>query len=169
MRTRIRSLLLFLASGLALAAGPVLAHSGPTLRIGGQQYPVEDPRQFGDWARDVERKAGEQPQDYTPVGNSVRRDPSTGLPTGKRMHKPLVLARGSVSVTVPAGGCMRGAHYPSATLASDGRAYELQDVSVASCSPVPSDVAEKKNKGGQKPSESMTLNFTKIEFKSTSD
>jgi hypothetical protein len=46
------------------------------------------------------------------------------------------MERGSLSVTMPEGICIAGAHYPAATLQSGDQVYELQDVTVASCSPV---------------------------------
>ncbi len=64
------------------------------------------------------------------------RDAASGLPTGKRMHKPVTLTQGNVVVTMPEGICVRGSHYPTVTLTSADTAYEMQDVTVASCTPI---------------------------------
>lgn len=42
---------------------------------------------------------------------------------------------GMVTLLVPAGTCVQGAHYPTVTLQSEGKAYELHDVTVAECAP----------------------------------
>ena len=46
------------------------------------------------------------------------------------------MTRGSVDVTVPQGVCVAGAHYPAVTLRSGDKAYEMRDVTIASCTPV---------------------------------
>ncbi len=100
------------------------------------------------------------------------RDAASGLPTGKRQHgsvtitkewdKSTPLARaappssaaGSLTTLVPAGMCKAGAAYPSAELGTPGRVYRLEGVTVASCAAAAS--------SGDRPMESISLNYTKI-------
>lgn len=42
---------------------------------------------------------------------------------------------GTVTLLVPAGTCVQGARYSTVTLRSEGKAYELHDVTVAECGP----------------------------------
>lgn len=64
---------------------------------------------------------------------------SSGLPTGKRQHKPVVVSapldKGSVRVKVkfPWAACKVGTRYPLLQLSGDGGTYDLHDVTVASC------------------------------------
>jgi hypothetical protein len=76
------------------------------------------------------------------------------MPVTKKLDKssPVVLTRpagepgkvevpnlsagaGTVTLLVPAGTCVQGASYPAVTLRSEGKAYELQDATVAECGP----------------------------------
>jgi len=86
----------------------------------------------------------------------------SGLPTGKRQHKPFTITKpldkGSVWIRVssPWAGCRVGTHYPSLTLAGGGKRYHLQDVTVASC-------------GGSaamddRPTEEVAFYYNKISF-----
>lgn len=74
----------------------------------------------------------------------IASDPSetsaqSGLPTGKRQHKPVKLTspleKGSVWIRVgsPWAGCRVGAAYPRLELAGRGKSYVLEDVTVGSC------------------------------------
>lgn len=62
----------------------------------------------------------------------------SGLPTGKRQHKPFTLTqpldRGSITVRMrPAGGCTVGKRYSGAQFSASGKTYVLSDVQVADC------------------------------------
>ena len=74
----------------------------------------------------------------SPMLSSARRDPASGLPTGKRMHKPLValadpLPAGTATVVVARGACVKGQHIPEVKLTTRARVYQLHDVDVAGC------------------------------------
>ena len=64
-------------------------------------------------------------------------EPASGLPTGKRMHKPVVLTRpldrGSVALRGSFAGCEVGKRYAGAQFAGGGMMYQLEDVVVADC------------------------------------
>lgn len=100
---------------------------------GGVQVPSGDIDGDGTGAR---KKPTTSPQTITP-----RPLPSaeSGLPTGKRQHKPMVLTtpldKGSVWVRVssPWAGCRVGDRYSSLELNDGGKRYALQDVTVANC------------------------------------
>lgn len=64
------------------------------------------------------------------------RDVSSGQASGKRQHMPIRMTHGSVDVTMPEGVCVAGSHYPAVTLRSGDQAYEMRDVTVASCTPM---------------------------------
>lgn len=61
---------------------------------------------------------------------------------------------GSLNAVVPAGMCKAGARYATAELGTEGQAYRLTDVIVSSCTAA---------SGGDKPMETMSLNFTRVE------
>ena len=84
------------------------------------------------------RAGSSTPIESTLFSHEVKspRDVATGQATGKRQHQPLRMREGSLTVVIPAGACIAGARYPTVTLQSDTHAYELQDVRVASCTPV---------------------------------
>jgi len=63
------------------------------------------------------------------------RDVATGRASGKRQHQPVAMVRGSVTVVMPEGLCSAGTRYPFVTLLSADHRYEMQDVTVASCTP----------------------------------
>ena len=71
------------------------------------------------------------------------RDAASGLATGKRVHKPIAMTQGSVTVTMPEGVCVAGSHYPAVTLTDGDQAYEMQGVTIASCTPVATAKAKK--------------------------
>ena len=77
----------------------------------------------------------------TPVGGATEAPPPSGM----------------VTLLVPAGTCVQGAHYSTVTLQSEGKAYELHDVTVAECAPA--SVARGKKADKQK------LQYLKVEMK----
>ena len=85
---------------------------------------------------------------------------ASGLPTGKRQHKPLVvtapLDKGSVSLTLNSAwaDCRVGARYPELELGTGGRTYQLHHTVITSCG------AE--SSGGDRPTESLSLNYERI-------
>jgi len=102
------------------------------------------------------------------------RDSSSGLPTGKRQHKPLTVTKewdaatpllragapppqGSlrVKVKMPWLACRVGAAYPELELADSATAYKFKEVLVTSCG---------SSSGGDRPMESISFNYAKIEF-----
>lgn len=82
----------------------------------------------------------------------------SGLPTGKRQHKPLMLAKplpaGSVTVRGKFPSCTVGTRYPSLELGARGERYTLQDVVVTSCGG---------SAGESLPMEEVSFNYAKIE------
>lgn len=73
----------------------------------------------------------------------------TAQATGKRTHKPLRIRMyydaGSVTLSGRFPACRVGAAYPAASIGHGDELYEMQDVTVAACSP-----------------EGMSLNFKKV-------
>ncbi len=70
------------------------------------------------------------------------RDAASGLPTGKRTHKPLPVRAqadesGSVTLVGKFPACVVGAAYDDAVLRVAGLTYTLHEVSVTSCAAVP--------------------------------
>lgn len=84
------------------------------------------------------------------------RDMATGQASGKRMHKPLVIMK-EVDVASPKlfQACASGKHFPSAIVETGGKQYKLYNVVIASV---------QKSSGGDRPMETVTLNFTKVEM-----
>jgi hypothetical protein len=80
---------------------------------------------------------------------STSGDASSTQATGKRMHKPLrmrmIYNEGSVTLSGRFPGCRVGASYPAVAVGHGDELYEIQDATVADCSP-----------GG------MNLNFKKV-------
>lgn len=89
------------------------------------------------------------------------RGAASGLPTGKRQHKPMTITKpldkGSVWVRVasPWTGCRVGARYPSLELGDGAKRYVLQDVSVASCGRAAAD---------DRPTEEVAFYYNRIAF-----
>ena len=85
---------------------------------------------------------------------------ASGLPTGKRQHKAITftqpLDKGSVLLKLKAAWpeCRVGATYPSLELSGSAKTYRLTDATVTDCAAA----------GGDRPTESISLNYTKIEF-----
>lgn len=99
------------------------------------------------------------------------RDSASGLPTGKRQHGSLPRpgAHGSVTIDGSFPGCTVGAAYADAELqVADGR-YHLTDVQITSCpttaAPGGADHTSAAAPGSDRPLESLSLNYTKIEVR----
>jgi hypothetical protein len=81
---------------------------------------------------------------------STPRDSASGLPTGKRQHKPMTmtmeLGRGSVSLQLGSAwtDCRVGTQYPELELGDRANGYKLRDAIITSCA-----------------SDSVTLNYAK--------
>ena len=132
---------------------------------------------------DINIGVGELQEGDSDAELAAPRDAASGLPTGKRQHKPITITKpvdkaspklaeavvkgkvfksgprpgkGMLAVMVPAGTCVAGARYPSAEFGAGGRVYTLADVVVAACSPSPS------SGGDSRPMESMSLNYSKV-------
>ncbi|HLW97762.1 MAG TPA: type VI secretion system tube protein Hcp [Candidatus Acidoferrales bacterium] len=92
------------------------------------------------------------------------RDAASGLPTGKRMHKPFVIIR-EVDKASPllAKACASGQHFPSAEveIVENGRAvhYTMTDVLISSVSNEAS-----KAQHAERPMESVSFTYQKIEM-----
>jgi type VI secretion system Hcp family effector len=89
-----------------------------------------------------------------PSKGAQPRDTESGMALGKRAHKPLVIVK-EMDAASPKlyEAVTTGKHFPSALVETGERQYRLYDVVIAS--------AEKS--GGGKPTETLTLNFTKVE------
>lgn len=85
------------------------------------------------------------------------RDAASGLPTGKRQHKPMMLtaplAKGSLTVRGKFPGCAVGTRYPSIALSGTGKRYTLQDAIITSCASA---------SGEALPMEEVSFNYAKI-------
>ncbi len=82
------------------------------------------------------------------------RDAASGLPTGKRQHKPFVITKeldkaSPLLAKAAAGGTL----IPRATLVLGGITYELEGILIGMHQPG--------GAGGAKPTETLTLNFAK--------
>ncbi|MGF1550823.1 MAG: type VI secretion system tube protein Hcp [Sphingomonadaceae bacterium] len=108
-------------------------------------------------------KAGSAGSAQTVTIGSDRSERTSGLPTGKRQHRPMIgtkpAAEGSLTAVIPAGLCKVGARYQSAELDADGRVYRMSDVVVTSCSP-----ASAGGGGEVQPVETISLNYVKIQW-----
>lgn len=104
---------------------------------------------------------------------------ASGLPTGKRQHKPMTitkeldkstpilmqarpLAAGSLTVRGRLPGCAPGTAYEDAVLRAGGYTYELKEVIITSCAVSGSGGGG--GSGGALPMESISLNYAKIRF-----
>lgn len=85
------------------------------------------------------------------------RDMATGMASGKRMHKPFVIVK-EMDAASPKlmQACASGKHFPSVVVDMGGKQYTLYDVVIAS---------DQKMAGGERPTESITLTYQKIEMK----
>jgi hypothetical protein len=134
---------------IATVAGHAAAGDTSDPQEGGQVY-TADPQEGGQIAVAGRKAGGTQTETLeraTSRGERVKsvipqqsittpRDSASGLATGKRQHMPIRVRQGSVELTMPEGVCVAGAHYPAVTLRSGDQAYEMRDVTVASCTPV---------------------------------
>lgn len=84
-----------------------------------------------------------------------QRDVAAGLPSGKRMHKPFVIVK-EIDAASPKlyQACASGKHFPTALVEAGGKQYKLYDVVISSV----------QKSGGDRPMETISLNFTKIEM-----
>lgn len=87
------------------------------------------------------------------------RDAASGLPTGKRQHKPMTFSKpletGSVTLVGRFGGCAVGTRYPGLELGGrGGPTYRLQDAVVIGCAVTSS--------SGARPAETVSLNYAKV-------
>lgn len=102
--------------------------------------------------------AGKPSKPGTTANRAVQapRDVASGQAAGRRMHKPLVIVK-EIDVASPKlyEACSTGKHFLSATVEMGGKQYKLYDVVIASV---------QKSGGGERPMETITLNFTKIEM-----
>jgi type VI protein secretion system component Hcp len=89
------------------------------------------------------------------------RDAASGLPTGKRQHKPMMLtaplAKGSLTVRGSFPGCAVGTRYPSIKLGGRGKRYTLQDAIITSC-------GRSSTSGDALPMEEVSFNYGKIRW-----
>lgn len=100
---------------------------------------------------------------------STPRDSATGMASGRRQHSPMTVrktidkaspllmrarAAGGLTATVPAGVCRVGARYPTAEFGTADGIYRLSDVTVTACTAAA---------GGDRPMETLSLNFAKVE------
>jgi hypothetical protein len=79
-----------------------------------------------------------------PYPNTASRDAASGLPTGKRMHKPMLaladpLPTGTVTIVVARGACVKGQHIPEVKLTTRKASYDLKDIDVLDCAAVGAD------------------------------
>jgi type VI protein secretion system component Hcp len=85
------------------------------------------------------------------------RDAASGLPSGKRMHKPLAITK-EIDKSSPllSEACASGKHFQEVDvdLASGGK-YKLTDVMISSYS---------RSSGGDRPTESISFTYQKIEM-----
>lgn len=73
-----------------------------------------------------------------------KRHPGDAREPGKLEHPNISMEQsqaetpppsGMVTLLVPFGSCVQGARYPAVTIRSEGKAYELHEVTVAECGP----------------------------------
>ncbi|HJT17187.1 MAG TPA: type VI secretion system tube protein Hcp [Thermoanaerobaculia bacterium] len=136
------------AAGFMLIAAPIYTNQNArSLTINGHPFGTAV-LVNGVWAvplEDVQKNVGGQ---FTVLGNrlQVARDPASGLPTGKRMHKPFVITK-ELDKSSPLLYQSGGKFYVGLA--------DLAKLFGGTFSEAP------KN---ERPSESISLNFTKIEF-----
>ena len=115
-------------------------------------------------ASGVQVAAGDVNADSRPDTITSPRDAASGLPTGKRQHKPMTITkpldRGSVTVKGSMSGCTVGAAYPDAVLQTAAARYEFKDVFITSCA-MPSMSG---SSSGGVPMESISFNYDKIQM-----
>lgn len=84
------------------------------------------------------------------------RDAASGLATGKRQHKPFVITK-TVDKSSPklAEACAKGTVLKEVEVGGPDVSYKLTDAIITSIQP---------SSGGDRPMESLSLNYTKIEM-----
>jgi len=89
---------------------------------------------------------------------SGKRDAATGMATGKRQHKPFVITK-TVDKASPklAEAVAKGKVFKTVEIGDGAMIYKLEDCIITSISASPSS-------GGDRPMESLSLNYTKIEM-----
>jgi type VI secretion system secreted protein Hcp len=87
---------------------------------------------------------------------SGKRDAATGQATGKRQHKPFVITK-QVDKSSPklAEAVAKGKVFKTVEIGEANGTYTLTDVVISSVQP---------SSGGDRPMESLSLNYTKIEW-----
>jgi len=87
---------------------------------------------------------------------SGKRDAATGMATGKRQHKPFVITK-EVDKSSPklAEAVAKGKVFKTVEIGEANGSYVLTDVIISSVQP---------SSGGDRPMESISLNYTKIEW-----
>lgn len=180
-----------LAAGLAVAAAATSAAGAADtyLKLGGVQG--DSARGKGETTIKVESwswgesNTGTSAGARTAVGGAPAsgsvvspRDSASGLPTGKRQHKPMVITKeldkstpvlmqagpppsGSLTLRGVVSGCSPGTYYPSAVLTTRTHRYEFAGVTVASCGSGGGGGA-----GGAVPMEQISLNYAKVVVRS---
>jgi type VI protein secretion system component Hcp len=89
-------------------------------------------------------------------GVQTPRDIGSGQASGRRMHKPFVIVKEMDKASPKLfEACASGKHFPSAVVDAGGKQYKLYDVAI---------VSVQKSSGGDRPVETVTLNYTKIEI-----
>jgi type VI protein secretion system component Hcp len=127
---------------------------------------TSDPQEGGEIVKGVETMKAPEPAGSAAAARKGKAGPAiSGMKFVKRADKASPMLRGapppsgSLTLVVPAGACTAGARYPSMDLAAEDGAYRLEDVVVTGCSP-----ADEKA-GGDRPTETLTLNYAKISVK----
>jgi len=88
---------------------------------------------------------------------SMTHDSATGQASGKRQHKPLVIMKVmDKSSPMLSQACASGKHFSSAELDIRGQHYMLHDVMITSV---------QKSGSGERPMESISLSYERIEMK----
>jgi type VI secretion system secreted protein Hcp len=87
---------------------------------------------------------------------SGKRDAASGLATGKRQHKPFVFTK-EIDKSSPklAEAVANGKVFKTIEIGDESGTYTLTDVVISSVQP---------SSGGDRPMESLSLNYTKIEW-----
>jgi type VI protein secretion system component Hcp len=85
------------------------------------------------------------------------RDSASGLPSGKRMHKPFTITK-EIDKSSPllTQACASGKHFPEVDVdLASGAHYKLMDVIISS---------DTKSSGGDRPMETLSFTYQKIEM-----
>ena len=111
---------------------------------------------------DKEHKKGIEIQSFS-FGREVAapREASSGMATGKRMHKPIMVTK-TVDKASPvlAKAMADGRVFPKVVIGSPEGSYTLENVTIASITPT---------SGGDRPMESISFNYERIEMKAVKE